>query len=92
MTSVQKRIYAPVSTSSDTELAGEGAITSPLPGKVTKVFRKPGNVIKKGEVILIVESMKMENEITAKMDGTIGKILVSEGDSVKSGDMLAVIE
>ena len=89
---VQKRIYSPVSTTTDNQVAGEGAITSPLPGKVTKVFRKPGNVIKKGEVILIVESMKMENEIAAKMDGTISKIIVSEGDSVKSGDLLAVIE
>jgi len=89
---VQKRIFAPVAPAVDSQEAGEGAMTSPLPGKVTKVIRKPGNIIKKGEVILIVESMKMENEIAAKMDGTIAKIFVSEGDSVKSGDMLAIIE
>lgn len=88
---IQKRIYAPAPTVADSGNV-EGGITSPLPGKVTKVFRKPGNIIKKGEVILIVESMKMENEITAKSDGTISKILVAEGDSVKSGDLLAVIE
>ncbi len=89
---VQKRIYAPTSLSSESGSSGEGAITSPLPGKVSKVIRKPGSIIKKGEVILIVESMKMENEISAKIDGKISKILVSEGDSVKSGDLLAVVE
>ena len=89
---VQKRIFPTVSSGTETAAAGDGAIISPLPGKVTKIFRKPGNIIKKGEVILIVESMKMENEITAKIDGKIAKVNVAEGDSVKSGDLLAVIE
>lgn len=88
---VQKRIYAPAPTGDDPDSV-EGAIKSPLPGKVSKIFRKTGSLIKKGEVILIVESMKMENEVTAKADGTITKIFVNEGDSVKSGDLLAAVE
>ena len=88
---VQKRIYAPPPVAEDPESL-TGAITSPLPGKVSQIFRKVGSPIKKGEVILIVESMKMENEVVAKEDGTISKIFVKEGDSIKSGDLLAAIE
>ena len=85
---VQKRIFP----TKQIATAPEGTVVAPLPGKITKVFRKVGNPIKKGEVLFIVESMKMENEITAKMDGTITKINIVEGDAVKSGDVLAIIE
>lgn len=91
---VQKRIYSPVITAPNNrpELANGEKILSSLPGKVTKIFRKPGSLVKKGEVILIVESMKMENEIIARVDGKIAKILVSEGQAIKSGDVLAIME
>lgn len=89
---IQKRIYSPVVTppTNEPEIEGEKILSS-LPGKVSKIFRKAGSIVKKGEVILIVESMKMENEIIAKVDGTISKVLVKEGQAVKSGDVLAII-
>ncbi len=89
---VQKRIFPTSGAVSSSAVSAEDGVTTSLPGKITKVFRKVGNVISKGEVMFIVESMKMENEVTAKKDGTITKINVSEGDAVKSGDILAVIE
>ena len=51
----------------------------------------PGGIVKKGEVVMILEAMKMENEITAPEDGTIASINVAVGDSVESGDTLATL-
>ena len=65
-------------------------ITAPMPGNVWKIIMKDGDKIKKGEVILVLEAMKMENDIVASADGTLS-LSVEEGASVSSGDILAVI-
>jgi biotin carboxyl carrier protein len=68
---------------------GAGAeLSSGMPGKIVKIFVKPGDVLKEGEPILIMEAMKMENEMRASAPVTIKEILVKPGDTVESGATL----
>lgn len=71
----------------------DGAITvkAPMPGKIAALKAETGKVIKRGDVILVLEAMKMQNDITATADGTLHEIRVAPGDNVKTGDVLAVI-
>ena len=63
-------------------------ITSPMPGNIWKIKTSVGASVKKHEVLLILEAMKMENEIVAPEDGTVTAILVKEGDSVEPGKIM----
>ena len=65
---------------------------SPLPGIILEVRCKPGDNVKKGDTIMILEAMKMENNILASQSGKVSEILVKVGDSVLEGDQLAVVE
>lgn len=69
--------------------AGAVKITSPMPGKILSVKTSIGAAVKKGEVLMVLEAMKMENEIVAPQDGTVASIDVSEGAAVESGTVLA---
>ncbi len=71
--------------------AGSIKINSPMPGKIISLKANIGQSIKKGEVILILEAMKMENEIVATEDGTVASINVSAGQTVEAGDLLATL-
>ena len=62
-----------------------------MPGKILGVKASVGQAVKKGEVLLILEAMKMENEIVAPSDGTVASINVSVGDSVEAGATLATL-
>lgn len=66
-------------------------VNSPMPGKILAVKATVGQSVKKGDVLLILEAMKMENEVVAPQDGTVASINVSEGASVESGDVLATL-
>ncbi len=66
-------------------------IEAPLPGLVLDVKVKEGDPVSSGQVLVILEAMKMENEIVAPEDGTVGQIAVGKGDSVSSGDVLVVL-
>lgn len=68
--------------------ANSANITAPLPGTITKVVAKAGTQVKKGDVLVVMEAMKMANDITAETDGTVTKILVQPGAQVQSGDAL----
>ncbi len=68
---------------------GSIKIAAPMPGKILAVKANVGQAVKRGDVVLILEAMKMENEITAPQDGTVANINVAVGDSVESGDTLA---
>ena len=72
--------------------AGAGTpVKAPLPGVVTKVLVQNGQAVKKGETVLVLEAMKMENNINAECDGAITGICVAPGDSVKEGTTLLTI-
>ncbi len=71
--------------------AGGKKVTSPLPGSVIKVLVSEGQAVKKGDTLLTLESMKMENAIMAECDGTVSKIVVSAGQTVMQEDLLLIL-
>lgn len=71
--------------------AGGTSITSPMPGTINDVRVKVGDKITKGQVLIILEAMKMENEIVASCDGTVSAVNVTKGASVNVGDVLVSI-
>lgn len=66
-------------------------VNAPMPGTILDVKVAQGQAVKKGDVLLILEAMKMENEILAPQDGTVAQVTVSKGASVNSGDALVVL-
>ncbi len=71
---------------------GDGVVTAPMPGKVLSVRVRQGEQVRSGQVLLILEAMKMENEIVAPVGGVVEEIRASEGASVERGDVLVVIK
>ena len=74
--------------------AGPGAgapVKAPLPGVVTAIPVKVGQAVKKGDTVIVLEAMKMENNITAEADGTVTGVCVAPGDSVMEGTVLLTI-
>ena len=71
--------------------AGAVAVTAPMPGKILGFKASAGQAVKRGQVLLILEAMKMENEIVAPQDGTVATINVAVGDSVEPGATLATL-
>ena len=72
--------------------ASAGAVKSPLPGIIISIDCKVGDTIKKGQKLLILEAMKMENTIPSDRDGVIAEINVNKGDSVLEGTDLVIIK
>ena len=72
--------------------AGKSGVKSPLPGVILDIKVKEGDMVKKGQTIIILEAMKMENSINADKDGKIAAINVSKGESVLEGTDLVIIE
>ncbi|MBR7083598.1 MAG: biotin/lipoyl-binding protein, partial [Oscillospiraceae bacterium] len=70
--------------------AGE-KVTAPMPGTILDVKVSQGASVSKGDVIMVLEAMKMENDIVAPCDGSVTSIVVKKGDSVQSGDTLATV-
>ena len=71
--------------------AGDGAIKAPLTGSITTINVKAGDAVKKGQVLMILEAMKMENEIMSPRDGVVASVLTSKGSSVNTGDPLIAL-
>ena len=71
--------------------AGGEKITAPMPGTILAVNVTSGSAVKKGDVLMILEAMKMENEIFAPCAGTISSVAVAKGAAVNPGDVLCVI-
>lgn len=82
---------APAPAAKPASVAAGNKVTSPMPGTVLDVKCTVGAAVKKGDVLLILEAMKMENEIMAPADGTVKQIVTSKGASVDSGDVLVVL-
>ena len=71
--------------------AGAVKVNAPMPGKILAVKTQVGATVKKGDVILVLEAMKMENEIVAPQDGTVASVNVSVGASVESGEVMVTL-
>ena len=74
-----------------TDISKNNQIVSPLHGKVVKVNIKPSEKVNKGDILIVIESMKMENNIIAHREGQIDKVLVSPGDRVAGRELLAIL-
>jgi Biotin-requiring enzyme. len=88
---------APVQKAAPAPKAAAGAegnikVSAPMPGKILSIKAQIGQTVKRGDVILILEAMKMENEIVAPQDGTVASINVNAGQSVEAGDLLATLK
>ena len=71
--------------------AGGAAITAPMPGTILAVNVQNGQAVKKGDVLMVLEAMKMENEIMAPADGTVAGLSVAKGATVESGTVLCTL-
>ena len=71
--------------------AGATTITAPMPGTILKVNVANGQAVKKGDVLMVLEAMKMENEIMAPADGTVSSVNVNAGASVEAGTTLCTL-
>ncbi len=95
---MEKTQFEPVASSAlisevRNELKGTGdAVTSMLPGVVLKILVSPGDRVKAGDPVVIIESMKMENEIVSPVDGVVAEITVKEGQRIEAGDVVAIIQ
>lgn len=85
-----KRLRSAASLGERTD--GIAEIKSAMPGKVVRSLVIEGSIVRKGDGILVVEAMKMQNELKSPKDGVVKSVLVAEGDTVSGGDVLAVIE
>ena len=82
---------APAAAAAPVSVAAGAPVKSPMPGNILKINVTQGQQVKEGDVIMILEAMKMENEIVATRSGTIAQIAVSKGAVVETGAVLAVI-
>ena len=97
----KKKVAAPIATPRPAAVAAKpaakpaaakGGVKSPLPGVILDIKVKEGDEVKKGQTVIILEAMKMENSINADRDGKITAIKVSKGESVLEGTDLVIIE
>lgn len=86
-------VAAPVADKPKAEApAGAGMkVTAPLPGTITDIKVKVGDTVKDGDIVIILEAMKMQNNIETECSGTVTSVLVNKGDTVMEGDALITI-
>lgn len=82
---------APAKAPAAPAAAGSVEVAAPMPGKILSVKANVGTAVKRGDVILVLEAMKMENDVVAPEDGTVASINVATGDAVEAGDVLATL-
>lgn len=85
-------VPAPAATPAAAAPAGGEKITSPMPGTILAVNVTSGAAVKKGDVLFVLEAMKMENEIMAANDGVVTAVCVQEGAAVSNGTVLCTIQ
>ena len=93
---IQVRIFDPKRlrglTGTGEHADGLAEIKTAMPGKVVRILLEAGATVQKGDGVLVVEAMKMQNELKSSKAGTVKEIRVTEGDTVSPGDILATIE
>ena len=82
---------APAPAAAPAAAGASEAVSSPMPGTILAVNVNVGDLVKAGQVLMILEAMKMENEIMAPIDGKVTSVAVSKGASVESGALLCTI-
>ena len=84
-------VAAPAPSAAAAPAAGGETVTSPMPGTILSVNVAAGDAVKRGQVLMILEAMKMENEIMCPCDGTVASVSVTKGAAVESGTLLCTI-
>ncbi len=87
----EKKGEAPAAAPAAPAQAGAQTISAPMPGNILKVNVTNGQAVKKGDVLMILEAMKMENEIVAPADATVASVNVTNGTTVESGTVLCTL-
>lgn len=82
---------APTKTTASVPASSRNAVVAPLAGSVARILVAEGDAIEAGQVLLVLEAMKMETEITAPAAGSVGSILVKPGDAVQGGQALIAL-
>ena len=85
-------VAAPAPSAAAAPAAGGEKVTSPMPGTILSVNVAAGDAVKRGQVLMILEAMKMENEIMCPCDGTVASVSVTKGAAVESGALLCTIQ
>ena len=85
-------VAAPAPSAAAAPAAGGEKVTSPMPGTILSVNVAAGDAVKRGQVLMILEAMKMENEIMAPRDGKVTAVAVTKGAAVESGALLCTIQ
>jgi biotin carboxyl carrier protein len=75
-----------------TDLEQENIVYAKMPGKIVKVIKKTGDKVEKGDSVMVMEAMKMENELRASISGTVLSVMASEGQAVETGAVLMEIK
>ncbi|MDP4090484.1 MAG: biotin/lipoyl-containing protein [Bacillota bacterium] len=86
-----KTIEAPQPTAETGTVEGKEVVKAPMAGGITDIKVYVGSSVKKGDTLLLLEAMKMENEITAHVDGIVAEIRTAKGSSVSAGDVLMML-
>ena len=84
--------YKPAAPAAAAPAAAGEQVKSPMPGNILDVKVAVGDTVAEGDVLIILEAMKMENEVVAPQDGTIASINVNSGDMVEAGNVLATMD
>ncbi len=82
---------APAPAPAPVNLADGETVSAPMPGNILRVEVKQGDTVKAGQILVILEAMKMENEIVAPKDGTVAQVVTSKGAVVDTGSPLVII-
>ena len=90
-TVVTSPVPAPVAASVPVNLADGETVSAPMPGNIIRIDVKQGDTVKEGQILVILEAMKMENEIVAPKDGTVAQVVTSKGAVVDTGSPLVII-
>ena len=90
--SAPKAAPAPTAAQAAPKSAGSKSVNAPMPGTIVKMIVKEGDAVKKGDVLCLLEAMKMENEICAPDDAVVATVDVKQGASVATGDLILTLK